>query len=120
MPSYFCSTCRTNWPIGDAYKSCPDCDQFTFHDTSAEPDVVESVVEHAAVGTQTTDAYAWRVERYVELGFAQADAHVLASSQEQEADSQGRTWTRSLTWHTVEAALAAGCSHQLALAIFAT
>src|SRR5215204_6114863 len=62
MPAYFCSKCRTNWPVGDAYKSCPDCDRFTFHNVSAEPEVVDSVVEHAAVGTQTTDAYAWRLE----------------------------------------------------------
>jgi hypothetical protein len=51
MAAYFCSQCRTNWPVGDAYKSCPDCDQLTFHNTTADPDVNASLVEHAAVGT---------------------------------------------------------------------
>jgi hypothetical protein len=118
MAAYFCSKCRTNWPVGDAYKSCPDCEQFTFHNATADPD--EGVVAYAAVGTQTTDPYAWRVERYSELGFTETDAHLLASSTELVKDSQGRTWTRALDWHKVGTALAAGCSHQLALSIFGT
>ena len=120
MAAYFCSKCRTNWPVGDDYKSCPDCAQFTFHNLTAEPEVGASVVVHAAVGTQSTDPYTWRVERYGELGFTEADAHLLASSKEQEKDSQGRTWSRALDWHKVDAALASGCSHELALAIFAS
>jgi hypothetical protein len=118
MAAYFCSKCRTNWPIGDDYKSCPDCGQFTFHDMTAEPEVVYRVAEHA-VGTQSTDPYVWRVERYVELGFTKMDAHLLASSTEQEKDSQGRTWSRALNWHKVAAALYDGCSLELALRIFA-
>jgi hypothetical protein len=47
------------------------------------------------------------------------DAHLLASSTEQEKDSQGRTWSRALNWHKVAAALYDGCSLELALRIFA-
>jgi hypothetical protein len=117
MAAYFCSKCRTNWPVGDAYKACPDCDQFTFHNTDADPD--ESAVEHTAVGTRITDPYAWRVERYAELGFTETDAHLLASSTAQEKDSRGRIWTLPLNWHKVAAAIEAGCSHDLARVIFA-
>ena len=119
MAAYFCSRCSANWPVDDAYKSCPDCGQYTFHNTSGEPDAREPAVEYATLGTQTTNAYAWRVERYLELGFTEADAHLLASSEEHERDSHGRRWTRPLNWHRVDAALAAGCSRELALQLFA-
>ena len=114
--SYYCSKCQTNWPPEDEYRTCPDCDQYTFTSSDTEPNA--SVVEQRAVGTQTTDSYGWRVERYLELGFTEADAHLLASATEHELDSQGRSWTRPLNWHKVAETIEAGCSRALAVSIF--
>jgi hypothetical protein len=93
---------------------------YTFADSTTDPDpYFSSVVEHDAVGTQTTDAHAHRVERYLKLGFTETDAHLLAASREHERDSQGRTWTRPLSWLRVAGSLQQGCSHALALSIYA-
>lgn len=121
--SYYCSKCRTNWPASDEYKSCPACKQWTFHDASTESDV--DLVEHAAVGTQTTDAtiaHAWRCERYREMGFSEENAAILASARGHKlvSDRGGtpRLWSFPLDWQRVARALAAGCSHELALRVF--
>lgn len=85
-----------------------------------------SVVEHGAVGTQTTSASiarAHRVERYLSLGFALEDADQLADARHSQAvtDRFGtpRVWSTPLHWQRVGRALAAGCPHALALSIFA-
>src|SRR5262245_59501498 len=102
MHSYHCSKCKVNWPAEDDYRSCPDCGQYTFHDSSREPDLRFADV--------VSIPHVWRVERYLELGFSEVDAQLLASATEQEQDSRGRTWTRALNWHRVAAAIDAGCS----------
>jgi hypothetical protein len=127
MSAYFCSKCDVNWPMDDAHKACPDCGQYTFRvadQLNIEP---ETTVEHDAVGTQTSgglEAHAWRVARYLELGFTETDSHLLALAQTETTvpDKSGRprTYAAPVNWQDVAKALASGrCSHATALAIFA-
>jgi hypothetical protein len=119
MRSYYCGKCKVNYPAEPENRSCADCGQHTFADSTTAPDPhFSSVVEHDAVGTQTTDADAHRVERYLTLRFTETDARLLAASREHERDSQGRTWTRPLNWLRVAGSLQQGCSHGLALSIY--
>ena len=74
----------------------------------------EHEVPHSA-----SPAYAWRVERYLTLGFTEVDAHLMASATESERDSTGKLWTRPLNWQRVRDSLAAGCSVDQALSIYA-
>jgi hypothetical protein len=115
--SYYCSNCALAWPAGDEYKTCPDCGQFTFADTTTEPDVALAAIDAAKTAGSRT-AYEWRVERYAELGFTEAAAHLLAAAKHHEHDSKRREWTRPLNWQRVAAALDNGCTHTLAVAIF--
>jgi hypothetical protein len=64
------------------------------------------------------DLYLHRHDRYMDLGFSERDADVLAGVKWPEQDSQGRTWVRPLHWMKVAKALESGCSHELALRIF--
>jgi hypothetical protein len=124
MRSYHCSKCNVNWPPEDDYKSCPDCKQYTFASTIADPDSA-GVVIHAAVGTQTSggsEAHRWRVERYLELGFTEIDSQLLALAKaETEVPTRGgrtATYSAPLNWQDVKATLDKGATHAQAVAIY--
>ena len=70
-----------------------------------------------------SSAYTWRVERYLELGFTETDANLLAtvrvSARLLDRHKVERVWTFPLHWATVGQALLAGCTHEQARRIYA-
>jgi hypothetical protein len=91
--------------------------------------MMASVVEHGTVGTQKSggnEAFAWRCERYEELGFNAAQAVSLANSKVtsttggKDKSTKKVTWQTPLHWNKVKEALDKGCSHDLAIQIFVT
>ena len=87
-----------------------------------------SLVEQNPVGTQTTSSnvsFEWRRERYEEMGFNEPQAIALANAKEigktggKDKNSKVLTWETPLHWSKVKAALDKGCSHDLAVQIFA-
>jgi hypothetical protein len=65
------------------------------------------------------DLFEHRLGMYEALGFTAEQANALAAAYEREHDAQGRTWLRRLYHGRVADALADGCTHELAVAIFA-
>lgn len=63
-----------------------------------------------------------RVDRYLELGFTNYQAELLANARQVEwaKDSKGvsKRWANPLNWHRVAKTLQDGCSHELAVQIF--
>lgn len=63
-----------------------------------------------------------RFDRYVELGFTEYQAELLAQARTVEwaKDNKGvsRKWTQPLNWQRVAKALDQGCSHELAVEVF--
>lgn len=122
MGAYRCSLCGVCWPPDGSYRTCPQCGSTTWYSHSEQADPVERA---AAAGTApaappapasavaapvTDEAHEWRVARYVELGFDEPNARLLATARD-------GLWP--LNWQRVQRALAAGCTHAEALAIFA-
>lgn len=64
----------------------------------------------------------YRLERYIELGFDEYQAELLANAHTVEwaKDAKGnpKKWYPVLYWGRVANALEAGCSHELAVEIF--
>lgn len=68
--------------------------------------------------------FAWRRERYEEMGFSLNEAQALAGSRwlAQAKNRHGKVngWSIPLDWKKVETALTKGCTHAQALEIFVT
>ena len=123
MPeSYYCSKCGTEYPPTPDNEHCDACGQHTFPRYAPIPGRQDpvGVVEQGTVGTQTTSAataHEHRVERYLDLGFSEAQAQLLATTRVQEKDSKGRTCFLFLYHGRVAELLQRGCSHDLVVSI---
>jgi hypothetical protein len=87
-----------------------------------------SLVEQNPVGTQvTTDnvSFEWRRQQYEALGFNEPQAIALAKSTEtavtggKDKNAKKVTWNTPLHWAKVKEALDKGCTHDLAVQIYA-
>ena len=76
----------------------------------------------AATTEQSVD-HCYRLAMYIELGFTDIQSELLASAVTHEwaKDKHGREhlWQHPLNWARVAEALSNGCSHELAVEIFA-
>ena len=127
MAARVCRTCLTNWPNVGGFLECPVCGEDTEYGVSAKPEFSEEEAKAHAQERRTrleaerrapSPEHANRVERYLELGFSEVDAQVLALATWTYVDSKRRRWVRPVNHLDVAKALAAGCSHALALEIF--
>jgi hypothetical protein len=132
MPARRCPDCDANWPNIPDYWHCPGCGKRTGYVMTAPnkslSDASAARAERIAnvgntpkppgeydIGEEfwnVGDAlYGHRFDRFTELGFSEASAQILADAK----DRLGFP----LYWGVVAKSLAAGCTHEMALVIFA-
>lgn len=114
MAANRCGKCVVNYPATSAYTNCPACGAKTMWANSEFPDNKPGE-DPDKLATQelpaASPAYVNRVERYLHMGFSEVDAHRLAVVQDEAG---------FYLYHgDVAKHLAAGCTHDLALAIYA-
>ncbi len=110
MAAKRCSTCNTNWPTSLAAVRCPNCGGTLWFSKSETADTAPDKTTTQELPAATTQ-YAHRAERFLALGFTEVDAHRLASAK----DGVGFP-----VYHgDVGKMLAAGCSHEQAVGIYA-
>ncbi len=112
MPAKRCSGCSTNWPTSLAAHRCPNCGGTLWY---SKDETADTAPDKTKADTQelpaATPQYAHRAERFLALGFSEVDAHRLACAK----DGVGFP-----VYHgDVGKMLAAGCSHEQAVGIFA-
>lgn len=126
MPARRCNDCKDNWPQSFEFNKCPRCERQTIYHSSYESDYTrdealaiqngdEPLVEHPF---DTSPAHVNRLERYLEMEFSYEDATKLADAKRAHRDSKGKLWQPPLNHLDVAAALAAGCTHALAMEVF--
>ena len=136
-----CSTCGINWPNLDDCRVCPDCQEDTWMCSDPpdrtipeakaairskpytnHPDNTETQ-ELPVVSPSVSAAYAYRLERYLEMGFTEAESHLLASATHRTtvmAKLGGpRAYDVPLSWHQVASALAKGATRAQVVGIYA-
>lgn len=113
MSARRCTQCAINWPSDPQHMKCPNCDGATWFSPTSTPDPKEDrqpVTAPLDVG-EASPAYVHRVERYLQLGFTEVDAHVMAAAK----DRKGFYWYHG----DVAKAIAAGLSHEGAVSLYA-
>ena len=116
--SYRCSFCSVNWPMIQAYRTCPTCDVQTWGN-SDEPTLTDAQArDRVGLASQAdaplpgpSPAHANRVDRYLDMGFSQVDAELMATCK----DGKGFY----LYHHDIRRQLDAGLTHSLAVQIYA-
>ena len=130
MPARHCRTCDENWPQSFEFNKCPRCDaqtQYDHHGASVYTrDEAMAVKDGPPLPPpdltpdyDTSPANMNRIEQYVLLGFDYEDAITLAAARRPYRDSKGKLWQPPLNHVDVAKALAAGCTHALAMEVFA-
>ncbi len=114
MPAQRCSTCGTNWPTDLAGRKCPDCGSQTWYTGNETPDKQPPLLAPAdglPPLPPPNPAAQHRGERFMQLGFSEPDALLLAAAK----DGHGFP-----IYHgDVAKFLQAGCTHTQAVGIFA-
>ncbi len=80
-----------------------------------------SVVEQDPVGVQKTNDHDWRVHQYMEMGFSEGEANLLATATSvsyTEKDKKRVRWETPLHHAKVKKALDQGCTRQQAMDIY--
>jgi hypothetical protein len=108
-----------NWPLNDDARACPDCGNETWRNTDAPDKTIAELRAAIAARPSTTPtptapaspAHAHRVERYLDMGFTEVDAQIMATSR----DARG-----FFLYHgDVRRCLEAGATHAQMVAIHA-